>query len=60
MKQSVNHAVQAFLTFLQGLNIATVPDKFVKYVVLAITLGQWYVANLASKSDPVTGAKLKP
>ena len=57
--QSINHTVQALLSILQGINLTTVPDKYVKYVVIAISLLQWYVANVASKSDPNTGDKLK-
>ena len=59
MTQKFNHGVQGLLTVLQGVNITTVPEKFQKYVVISISLLQWYVANVASVSDPSTGNKLK-
>jgi len=57
--QTFNHGIQAFLVVLQGINLTTVPAKFVPYVVGAISLIQWYVSNVASVSDPNTGNKLK-
>lgn len=59
MTSNVNHILQGLLVALQGINIATIPINYAKWIMGVIAILQWYVSNFAAKSDPTTGDKLK-